>query len=281
MQIKPPSDVDKIANTALSEDIGSGDITALLIDSKAEATAEIIVKETGIICGIPYAESAFRQLQSQNFLSLEWLFNDGDEVAQGQTLARIRGNARQIVSGERTALNFLQTLSGTATKSHYFSNLIKHTATQILDTRKTLPGLRNAQKYAVRVGGCCNHRQGLYDAFLIKENHIAACGGIESAIAKAKTLDPNKTIEIEVQNINELTQVLNSEADTVMLDNFDLSAIKEAVRLNDGQLSLEVSGNIDETSLITIAEVGVDYISVGGLTKNIQALDLSLLFFNK
>ena len=262
MQIKPPNDVDKIANTALSEDIGSGDITALLIDPKAEATAEIIVKETGIICGIPYAESAFRQLQSQNFLSLEWLFNDGDEVAQGQTLARIRGNARQIVSGERTALNFLQTLSGTATKSHYFSNLIKHTATQILDTRKTLPGLRNAQKYAVRVGGCCNHRQGLYDAFLIKENHIAACGSIESAIAKAKILDPNKTIE------------------TVMLDNFDLSAIKEAVRLNDGQLSLEVSGNIDETSLITIAEIGVDYISVGGLTKNIQALDLSLLFSN-
>ena len=281
MEIKTPDDIDEIVSSAISEDIGSGDITALLIDPAAEANAEIIVKEDGIICGIPYAESTFRQLQSQNLLSLEWFFNDGEKVAQGQTLAKIRGNARQLVSGERTALNFLQTLSGTATKSHYFSNLIRHTSTKILDTRKTLPGLRNAQKYAVRVGGCHNHRQGLYDAFLIKENHITACGSIESAIAKAKKLAPKKTIEIEVRNIQELIEVFNSEADTVMLDNFDLKKIKEAVKLNDGRLNLEVSGNVDDTSLVAIAEVGVDYISIGALTKNIQALDLSLIFSNK
>lgn len=281
MEIKTPDDIDEIVSSAISEDIGSGDITALLIDPAAEANAEIIVKEDGIICGIPYAESTFRQLQSQNLLSLEWFFNDGEKVAQGQTLAKIRGNARQLVSGERTALNFLQTLSGTATKSYYFSNLIRHTSTKILDTRKTLPGLRNAQKYAVRVGGCHNHRQGLYDAFLIKENHITACGSIESAIAKAKKLAPKKTIEIEVRNIQELIEVFNSEADTVMLDNFDLKKIKEAVKLNDGRLNLEVSGNVDDTSLVAIAEVGVDYISIGALTKNIQALDLSLIFSNK
>ena len=281
MEIKTPDDIDEIVSSAISEDIGSGDITALLIDPAAEANAEIIVKEDGIICGIPYAESTFRQLQSQNLLSLEWFFNDGEKVTQGQTLAKIRGNARQLVSGERTALNFLQTLSGTATKSHYFSNLIRHTSTKILDTRKTLPGLRNAQKYAVRVGGCHNHRQGLYDAFLIKENHITACGSIESAIAKAKKLAPKKTIEIEVRNIQELIEVFNSEADTVMLDNFNLKKIKEAVKLNDGRLNLEVSGNVDDTSLIVIAEVGVDYISIGSLTKNVQALDLSLIFSNK
>jgi nicotinate-nucleotide pyrophosphorylase (carboxylating) len=281
MEVKTPDDIDEIASIALSEDIGSGDITALLIESVAEATAEIVVKEDGIICGIPYAESTFRQLQSYNRLSLEWLFSDGEEVKQGQTLAKIQGNARQLVSGERTALNFLQTLSGTATKSHYFSNLIQHTSTKILDTRKTLPGLRNAQKYAVRVGGCHNHRQGLYDAFLIKENHITACGSIESAIAKAKDLAPRKTIEIEVQNIKELSEALNSAVDTVMLDNFDLPTIKEAVRLNDGKLNLEVSGNVDETSLVAIAEAGVDYISIGTLTKNIQALDLSLIFCQK
>lgn len=281
MEIKTPDDIDEIVSSAISEDIGSGDITALLIDPAAEANAEIIVKEDGIICGIPYAESTFRQLQSQNLLSLEWFFNDGEKVTQGQTLAKIRGNARQLVSGERTALNFLQTLSGTATKSHYFSNLIRHTSTKILDTRKTLPGLRNAQKYAVRVGGCHNHRQGLYDAFLIKENHITACGSIESAIAKAKKLAPKKTIEIEVRNIQELIEVFYSEADTVMLDNFDLKKIKEAVKLNDGRLNLEVSGNVDDTSLIAIAEVGVDYISIGALTKNVQALDLSLIFSNK
>lgn len=281
MEIKTPDDIDEIVSSAISEDIGSGDITALLIDPAAEANAEIIVKEDGIICGIPYAESTFRQLQSQNLLSLEWFFNDGEKVTQGQTLAKIRGNARQLVSGERTALNFLQTLSGTATKSHYFSNLIRHTSTKILDTRKTLPGLRNAQKYAVRVGGCHNHRQGLYDAFLIKENHITACGSIKSAIAKAKKLAPKKTIEIEVRNIQELIEVFYSEADTVMLDNFDLKKIKEAVKLNDGRLNLEVSGNVDDTSLIAIAEVGVDYISIGALTKNVQALDLSLIFSNK
>ena len=281
MEIKTPDDIDEIVSSAISEDIGSGDITALLIDPAAEANAEIIVKEDGIICGIPYAESTFRQLQSQNLLSLEWFFSDGEKVTQGQTLDKIRANARQLVSGERTALNFLQTLSGTATKSHYFSNLIRHTSTKILDTRKTLPGLRNAQKYAVRVGGCHNHRQGLYDAFLIKENHITACGSIASAIAKAKKLAPKKSIEIEVRNIQELIEVFYSEADTVMLDNFDLKKIKEAVKLNDGRLNLEVSGNVDDTSLIAIAEVGVDYISIGALTKNVQALDLSLIFSNK
>lgn len=281
MEIETPDDIDEIASTALTEDIGSGDITALLIDPATEAKAEIVVKEDGIICGIPYAESAFRQLQNHNLLSLKWLFNDGDKVKQGQTLAKIGGNARQLVSAERTALNFLQTLSGTATKSHYFSSLIQHTSTKILDTRKTLPGLRNAQKYAVRVGGCHNHRQGLYDAFLIKENHISACGSIGSAITKARELAPKKTIEIEVQNIKELIAALNSEADTVMLDNFDLPTIKEAVNLNDGRVNLEVSGNIDETSLISIAEAGIDYISIGALTKNIQALDLSLIFSDK
>lgn len=271
----PPNDLENVVKAALDEDLGSGDITAQLIPEDTNAIAKIVAKEKGILCGIPWANTVFKLLNTE--ISLEWQLNEGNEFSAGQTLLKLSGQARGIMTGERTALNFLQTLSATATQTQRLVSSVSHTNVAILDTRKTLPGLRMAQKYAVRVGGGTNHRLGLFDAFLIKENHIAACGGISAAIASARTLYPDKPVEIEVRDLNELDEALVAQADIVMLDNFSVEDLARAVRINAGKAKLEASGGINAQTLVSIAETGVDYISVGALTKNCQAIDLSLL----
>lgn len=259
---------------ALAEDIGTGDITAMLIEQDAHATASVITREPAIVCGIDWVNEVFRQLSDD--LIIHWHVQDGQHVAENSTLFKITGPARPILTGERTALNFLQTLSGTATLCHHYAHQVAHTNVKILDTRKTIPGLRLAQKYAVRCGGCFNHRMGLFDAFLIKENHIMACGGIEKAINTARKISIDKPIEIEVENLEELKLALSAQADIIMLDNFSVDQLIEAVRLNNGQAKLEASGGINQTTLVAIAETGVDYISIGGLTKNCNSIDLSM-----
>jgi nicotinate-nucleotide pyrophosphorylase (carboxylating) len=270
-----PVDIVKLVTFCLQEDIGTGDITAELIPIDKTISAKLISKDNGIFCGRPWADEVFRQVDSS--LTVKWNIEEGVKLSPNQTLAQIAGSARGILTAERTVLNFLQTLSAVSTMSQYYASLVKHTSVKLLDTRKTLPSLRSAQKYAVRIGGCFNHRMGLFDAFLIKENHIVACGGIDAAVSKAKALYPNKPVEIEVQNLNELELAISAEADIVMLDNFECSNILKAVKLNDGRLKLEASGGIEADMLVSIAETGVDYISLGALTKNCQAIDLSLL----
>ena len=270
-----PVDIAKLVTFCLQEDVGTGDITAELIPIDKTISAKLISKDNGIFCGRPWADEVFRQVDSS--LTVKWNIEEGVKLSPNQTLAQIAGSARGILTAERTVLNFLQTLSAVSTMSQYYSSLVKHTSVKLLDTRKTLPSLRSAQKYAVRIGGCFNHRMGLFDAFLIKENHIVACGGIDAAVSKAKALYPNKPVEIEVQNLNELELAISAEADIVMLDNFECNNILKAVKLNDGRLKLEASGGIEADMLVSIAETGVDYISLGALTKNCQATDFSLL----
>ncbi len=270
-----PTDIADLVEFSLTEDIGEGDITAELIPEENTLSANVISREQGVFCGRPWVDEIFRQFDSR--VRLNWNTEDGAKIADGQKLLQLSGSARSILTAERTALNFLQTLSAVATISHHYASLVSHTQVKLLDTRKTLPSLRTAQKYAVSVGGCYNHRMGLYDAFLIKENHIAACGGIELAIARAKQLHSGKLVEIEVRNLDELQQAIRSQADTIMLDNFDSEQIVKAIAINGGRSKLEASGSIDEDTLVTIAETGVDYISIGALTKNCQAIDLSLL----
>jgi nicotinate-nucleotide pyrophosphorylase (carboxylating) len=270
-----PVDIVKLVTFCLQEDIGTGDITAELIPIDKTISAKLISKDNGIFCGRPWADEVFRQVDSS--LTVKWNIEEGVKLSPNQTLAQIAGSARSILTAERTVLNFLQTLSAVSTVSQHYASLVKHTSVKLLDTRKTLPSLRSAQKYAVRIGGCFNHRMGLFDAFLIKENHIVACGGIDAAVSKAKALCPNKPVEIEVQNLNELELAISAEADIVMLDNFECSNILKAVKLNDGRLKLEASGGVEADMLASIAETGVDYISLGALTKNCQAIDLSLL----
>lgn len=269
--------IAEMVAATLKEDVGSGDITAELIAKKTTAHATIKTRETAVICGIPWVEEVYRQLDPS--ITFKWYVEEGQRVAADDLLVELSGLARSLVTGERCALNWLQTLSGTATEvAKYVANL-NGTRTQLLDTRKTLPGLRYAQKYAVRIGGGMNHRSGLYDAFLIKENHIMSCGSIENAIYQARELYSNKKIEVEVENLDELQQSLNAKADIIMLDNFDLETIKQAVIINQGQAKLEVSGNIDLNNLKQIAATGVDYISVGSLTKHVRAIDFSMRIF--
>ena len=270
-----PVDIAQLVTFCLQEDVGSGDITAELIPADKTISAKLISRDNGIFCGRPWADEVFQQVDSS--LTVNWNIKEGSELSPDQTLVQIVGPARSILTAERTVLNFLQTLSAISTISQHYASLVRHTSVKLLDTRKTLPSLRSAQKYAVRVGGCFNHRMGLFDAFLIKENHIAACGGIDAAVSKAKALYPNKPVEIEVQNLNELELAISAQADIVMLDNFECSDILKAVKLNDSRLKLEASGGIDADVLVSIAETGVDYISLGALTKNCQATDLSLL----
>jgi len=270
-----PVDITQLVTFCLQEDVGTGDITAELIPIDKTISAKLISRDNGIFCGRPWADEVFQQVDSS--LAVNWNIEEGAELFPDQTLVQIVGSARSILTAERTVLNFLQTLSAVSTMSQHYASLVKHTSVKLLDTRKTLPSLRCAQKYAVRVGGCFNHRMGLFDAFLIKENHIAACGGIDAAVSKAKTLYPRKPVEIEVQNLSELELAISAEADIIMLDNFDHSNILKAVELNGGRLKLEASGGIDADTLVSIAETGVDYISLGALTKNCQATDLSLL----
>lgn len=265
---------------ALSEDIGStnlsGDFTAQLIPKNQFATASIISRESALICGLAWAQTCFNQLDSN--INIDWQIREGDHVMPNQMLAKISGNARAILTAERCALNFLQTLSATATATHTFVEEIKGCKAKILDTRKTIPGLRLAQKYAVLVGGGLNQRIGLYDGILIKENHIAAAGGIANALTAAKQLNHEISIQIEVENLIELKTALAAGATLILLDNFSTSDLAEAVKLNAGRAILEASGGISLDNVRSIALTGVDRISIGHITKNIQAIDLSMRF---
>ncbi|MDD0844555.1 carboxylating nicotinate-nucleotide diphosphorylase [Pseudomonas sp. Gutcm_11s] len=268
------AEIEANVRTALREDIGSGDITAQLIPTERLANATVITREAAVICGTAWVDAVFRQLDPR--VAVHWQVADGENVQPNQPLFHLEGPARALLSGERSALNFLQSLSAVATRCRHYADLVADTSVKLLDTRKTLPGLRLAQKYAVTQGGCHNHRIGLYDAFLIKENHIAACGGIAQAITAAHGIAPGKPVEIEVESLEELQQALNAGADIVMLDELSLDDMRTAVALTAGRAKLEASGGINETTLRTIAETGVDYISIGNLTKDIKAIDLSM-----
>ena len=259
---------------ALREDVGSGDITAQLIPEDQTATARIISRQEAVICGIDWVNEVYKQVDPN--LTLDWKVDDGDLVNADQVLFYAKGSARNLLTAERAALNFLQTLSGTATISKFYADKVTGTSVKLLDTRKTLPGLRFAQKYAVTCGGCYNHRIGLFDAFLIKENHIMACGGIKQAINTAKRNEPGKPVEVEVETMEELQQALNAGADIIMLDNFSLEDMRKSVELTGDAAKLEASGNITDETLRPIAETGVDFISIGALTKHCQAVDLSM-----
>jgi nicotinate-nucleotide pyrophosphorylase (carboxylating) len=286
-------DISKTVTWALCEDLGvntyqelanSRDITAELIPIENQAVANIISRDACVICGVAWVNEVFKQLDNiyHTTTKITWFVNDGESVKANTTLFELAGNARILLTGERTALNFLQSLSGTATVTSRFVKHLTGTTTKLLDTRKTLPGLRSAQKYAVTCGGGVNHRIGLFDAFLIKENHIAACGGIEKAIKTARINHSDKTVEVEVENIEELTQALNAGSDIIMLDNFSPQMIEQAVQLtaeiSAGRTKLEVSGNMTLATLTDYAKSGVDFISVGALTKHVQAVDLSMRF---
>ena len=268
--------IDALVNQALNEDIGSGDITAELVGEDETLHARVITREPGVLCGRAFAETVFATVDAS--LLVNWHCTDGDMLAADDLLFEVSGPARSVLTAERTALNFLQLLSGTASYSRSLAALVEDLPVRLLDTRKTIPGLRLAQKYAVTCGGCHNHRIGLFDAFLIKENHIAACGGIESAIAAAKATAPGKPIEIEVESLDELKVAISAGADRVMLDNFSLDAMREAVAIAAGRSELEASGNVNEQTLRAIAETGVDFISIGALTKTVIPLDLSMRF---
>ena len=268
------SDIAPLVALAIEEDIGSGDITAGLVGGEEQALATVITRESGVLCGTQYVDAVFAAIDAS--LEVVWQKSDGDELMSNDSLFTVSGAARSILTAERAALNFLQMLSGTASYSARLASLVDGTSTRLLDTRKTIPGFRMAQKYAVTCGGCHNHRSGLYDGFLIKENHIVACGGIGKAIEKARTNAPGKLVEVEVESLDELSQALDAGADRVMLDNFSLDDMRQAVILNNGQAELEASGNVTEATLRGIADTGVDFISIGALTKVVLPLDLSM-----
>ncbi|MBS4050480.1 MAG: carboxylating nicotinate-nucleotide diphosphorylase [Methylomonas sp.] len=257
----------------LAEDVGSGDLTAGIIPETANASARVVTRENMVLCGQAWFEAVFQQLSKD--IAIEWACREGDDVAAGSVLCQLRGPARALLTGERTALNLLQTLSATASVARKYAQAVAGTDCKVLDTRKTIPGLRLAQKYAVHCGGCVNHRIGLFDAILIKENHIIAAGSIGAAIAKARTLG-NVMVEIEVETLDELREALLAQPDRIMLDNFSVDDLRRAVALNQGKAELEASGNISLDTIRGIAETGVDYISIGALTKNITAIDLSM-----
>ncbi|MCF5875096.1 carboxylating nicotinate-nucleotide diphosphorylase [Aeromonas veronii] len=283
-------DVSRAVRAALLEDLGdalttldqpdaSTDITAQLIPVDRTATARVITREAGVFCGQPWVDEVFVQLGGE--VKVEWKVQDGEVLSPNQELFRLHGPARLLLTGERNALNFVQTLSGVATLTARYVAELEGTDCRLLDTRKTIPGLRTAQKYAVTCGGGKNHRIGLYDAYLIKENHILACGGIAEAINEARHLNPGKPVEVEVESLAELEQALAANADIVMLDNFDVAMMREAVAINQGRAKLEVSGNVTLDTLAEFAATGVDFISVGALTKHVRALDLSMRFIQQ
>lgn len=268
--------IDEDVRRALEEDIGQGDITAQLIPAGSVWKTSVYSREHAVLCGRNWFDAVFRHLDEG--VDIRWYAADGESIAPHQVICTLKGPARSLLTGERAALNFLQTLSGTATLAHRYARVVDDLDTRLLDTRKTLPGLRRAQKYAVRAGGCHNHRMGLYDAFLIKENHIMAAGSISEAVTNARALDPELPVEVEVENPDELQQALQAGADRVMLDNFTIEALREAVVLNNGKAELEASGGITLDKLREYAETGVDYISIGALTKDVKAIDLSMRF---
>jgi len=257
----------------LDEDIGSGDITAAIIPEASQAQAEVVTREDMILCGQAWFDAVFNHLDAN--VKIIWLASEGEAVKSGATLCKLSGSARALLTGERTALNLLQLLSATATVSRQYVDALAGTGCKVLDTRKTIPGLRNAQKYAVACGGCYNHRIGLYDGVLIKENHIMAAGSITRAIQAARELTA-LMVEVEVESMQELLEALAAKPDRIMLDNFSLDELRAAVKLNAGAIELEASGNIDLENIRTIAETGVDYISIGALTKHVKAVDLSM-----
>ena len=273
--------LSQLVTLALDEDLNyqtaaDGDITAQLIPQNEQASAKVITREDCTFCGKDIIIEVFKQVDPTVQVSV--LVNDGDVVTANSTLFTAKGSARAILTAERTALNFVQTLSGTATTTAHYVKKLSGTSTQLLDTRKTIPGLRALQKYAVKCGGGANHRIGLFDAFLIKENHIAACGGIEKAVAQAKLNHPSKPVEVEVESLQELKQAIDAGADIIMLDNFSVEQIKQAVILTNKRTKLEVSGNMTLETLKTYSQAGVDFISSGALTKNLQSIDLSMRF---
>lgn len=269
-------DIAATVQRALAEDMGSGDLTAALIPVDRQAHGHVLSREQAVLCGSAWFGEVFRQLDDR--IRIQWLAQDGEPVRRDQVLCRLRGPARALLSGERTALNFLQTLSGTATVARRYAEAIQGTRAVILDTRKTLPGLRSAQKYAVCCGGASNHRMGLFDGILIKENHIMAAGSITAAVATARHQGNKVPVEVEVENLDQLREALTAGADILLLDNFDPDKLREAVRITAGRAKLEASGGIDMAQLRIVAETGVNYVSVGALTKHVRAIDLSMRF---
>jgi nicotinate-nucleotide pyrophosphorylase (carboxylating) len=274
-----PADLPQLVARALAEDIGRGDLTAALIPAERLGVAGVITREAAIMCGIPYVAAVFAAIDAR--VRLDWHVAEGASINPGQSLLTLEGPARALLTGERTALNFLQTLSATATAANTYAALILGTNCRLLDTRKTIPGLRSAQKYAVRIGGGHNHRMGLFDGILIKENHIVAAGSIANAVSAAKSSPAQVPVEVEVENMSELRQAIDAGADIALLDEFSLQAMREAVAINlaaPKPLKLEASGGITTASIREIAETGVDYISVGSITKHVRAIDLSMRF---
>lgn len=278
MKLDPPPDLPDCVASALAEDVGSGDLTARLVPDRP-ARARIVARQAAILAGRPYAEEVFRQLDAT--VRLHWVADDGQALQAGQCLCTLEGPARALLTGERTALNFLQTLSATATQAAGYVAAVAGTGCTVLDTRKTLPGLRRAQKYAVRCGGAANHRLGLYDGLLVKENHIAAAGSIAAAVAAARKVSAEVPLEVEVESLDELRQALDAAADIVMLDEFTLEDMRSAVAINRAHptpAKLEASGSVSLDNIRSIAATGVDYVSVGGITKHVRAIDLSMRF---
>lgn len=274
-----PNDLPRQVASALAEDIGSGDLTAALIPADRAGRASVITRESAVVCGVPYVEAVFAQVDAR--VRIEWRIAEGDPIAAGELLFEVEGSARSLLTAERTALNFLQLLSGTATAAHSYAALLAGTHCRLLDTRKTIPGLRTAQKYAVRVGGGHNHRMGLFDGILIKENHIMAAGSIAGAVGAARRGGAGVPVEVEVEDLSELRQAIDAGADIALLDEFSLPLLREAVALNAGApqpLKLEASGSITAATIREIAETGVDFISVGSITKHVRAVDLSMRF---
>ncbi|WP_394247639.1 carboxylating nicotinate-nucleotide diphosphorylase [Vibrio profundi] len=276
-----PAEITRAVADTIKEDLGgtldvAADITASLIPEDAHNKATIITREHGVFCGQAWADEVFKQLGGE--VTITWHVQDGDKVEPNQVLCSLEGPARALLTGERNAMNFIQTLSGCATTTSIYAEKIQHTQCRLLDTRKTIPGLRSALKYAVACGGGFNHRIGVFDAYLIKENHIIACGGIEKAISTAKELNPGKPVEVETESLEELSQAIEAGADIIMLDNFTKDMMREAVKINAGRAALENSGNITLDTIAEYAETGVDYISVGALTKHLKAMDLSMRF---
>lgn len=276
LELKPVDSkiIAEMVALSLREDVGSGDITAQLIPAEETATARVITREHAVISGRDWVNEVFNQIDSS--VTIEWQVEDGDHVEADQVLFIAKGPARSLLTAERAALNFLQTLSGTATICKQYANKVASTNVRLLDTRKTIPGLRLAQKYAVTCGGCFNHRIGLFDAFLIKENHIMACGGIKQAVETAQQNAPGKKVEVEVESLEQLQEALDAKADIIMLDNFTYDQMRQAVDITKGAAKLEASGNITDATLLPTAETGVDYISIGALTKHCRAIDLSM-----
>ncbi len=267
-------ELEPVVSFALQEDLGSGDITAALVPESQQAMAEVVCKEAAILCGRPWFDEVFRQLDSE--VRIDWLAAEGQSLQAGTRIVQLSGPARALLSGERTALNFLQTLSGTATTAARYRHQLAPGGLRLKDTRKTLPCLRRAQKYAVFIGGCENHRMGLFDAFLIKENHIAACGSIAAAVAQARHISPDSPVEVETENLDEVIQAVNAGADIIMLDNFPAADIERATALIGDRAEIEVSGNLDLANLNAPEFRGVDYISMGALTKHCRAIDFSM-----